>query len=135
MKLMNKTLFAVLALFGVTSGAFGYDFTFNNKTNKPVAVKLNLVASLADFDDMAVVPAGKQHKFSFGGLKSGFCLKQILFGSVAEGSLNQSYPTFVEAEKYTTIAASRYALNVCQSLAFDITEPYGGGLMLQSASE
>lgn len=133
MKFINKTLVAVVALCGITSAAFGYDFTFNNKTNKPIAVKLNLVASLADFDDMAVVPAGKTHTFSFGGLKSGFCLKQIVYGVITQGSANQNYPSFVEAEKYTSVEASKYALNVCQSLAFDITEAYGGGLTLQIA--
>lgn len=135
MKLMNKTLVAVVALCGITNAAFGYDFIFNNKTNKPVAVKLNLAASLADFDDMSVVQPGKTHKFSFGGLKSGFCLKQIVYGALAEGAIKQNYPSFVEAEKYTTVDASKYAVNVCQSLVFDITEAYGGGLSLQKASE
>ena len=135
MKFMNKTLVAVIALCGITNAAFGYDFTFNNKTNKPVAVKLNLVASLEDFDGMAVVQPGKTYTFPFGGLKSGFCLKQIVFGAITQGSANQNYPSFVEAEKYTSIEASKYAVNVCQSLAFDITEAYGGGLTLQSASK
>lgn len=134
MKFMNKTLLAVVALCGVTSAAFGYDFTFNNKTNKPVAVKLNLAASLEDFDGMAVVQPGKPYTFSFTGLKSGFCLKQIVYGAI-QGAVNQNYPSFVEAEKYTSIEASKYAVNVCQSLAFDITEAYGGGLTLQSASK
>ncbi len=61
MKFMNKQLFAVIALFGVTNAAFGYSFTFHNNTSKPVAVKLNLVASMADFDDMAVVMPKVNH--------------------------------------------------------------------------
>ena len=135
MKFMNKQLFAVIALFGITSAAFGYDFTFNNKTKKAVAVKLKLAASLADFDDMAVIQSGTTRKFSFTGLKSGFCLSSVLFGALDTQSLTQNYPSFVEAEKYTTAQASQYSLNVCQSLAFDITEQYGGGLALLSASK
>lgn len=135
MKFMNKQLFAVIALLGVTSAAFGYDFTFNNKTNKAVAVKLKMAASLADFDDMAVIQPGTTRKFSFTGLKSGFCLSKILFGTLANQSLTQNYPSFVEAEKYTTVEASQYSLNACQSLAFDIQEQHGGGLVLFSAGK
>lgn len=135
MKFMNKTLCAVLALVGVTNVAFGYDFSFKNNTKKDVAVKLNLAASLEDFDGSAVVKPGETHKFSFGGLKSGFCLSNISYGALDEGSLNQSYPEFVEAAEYMSISAGQLSMNVCKNLDFDITDVYGGGVTIKRAGE
>ena len=127
MKTVFKQLLAVLALCGLTSTAFGYDFTFNNKTDKAIAVKLNLVASLADFDDMAVVQPGTSYKFAFTGFKSGFCLSKVSFGTIGQQSLTQTYPGFVEAEEYT-VSELR---NVCQNSTFDIVDEPGVGLIIK----
>ncbi len=126
MKFMNKTLVAVVALFGITSAAFGYDFTFKNSSTKPVAVKLNLALSTAIFDDMAIIQPDKEHTFSFTGFKIGFCLKSISYGVLPAGE----YSSFVEAQNYTNVDASHYAAITCRSLTFDITDNYGGGVIV-----
>jgi hypothetical protein len=131
MKIIGKQILAGLALCGFAHAALGYNFTFKNTTDKAVSVKLNLVASLADYDDMTVIQPGTSHKFNFTGFKSGFCLSQVSFGTTRKQSLMQTYPMFVEAEKYVTVEASKYSMNVCKSLTFDIMDVPGVGLTLQ----
>ncbi len=112
MKVMNK-LFAALVLFGMSGAAFAYDFTFNNKTDKAVDVKLGLMGA-AGFWEKTVQPNDKA-TISLEGWWKGYCLHSIY--------LNNE-PTVIS---FTTdegeIIKSRGG--ICKEASFEITEEAG----------
>ncbi len=112
MKIMNK-LFATLVLFGMSSAAFAYDFTFNNKTDKPVHVMIKIgLMSAVGFLEKTVQPNEKA-TISPEGQYKGYCLQSIY--------LNKKQTAF----SFTDEAKQSQVMSNCNNAMFEITEEAG----------
>ncbi len=100
MKVMNK-LFAALILFGMSGAAFGYTFSFNNKTNEPVIVK----AIYANRDwSIAEIEPNERKDFSY---PRPSCLHKV--------SVEGQYMIMDSAASFDNGTS-------CRDLAFDVTK-------------
>lgn len=77
MKLMNKKIFAIVALLSVTGYSFGYNFDITNKTKETLVVKVKPRLGTHQF---GVIEPGKEKVFAFTGLSVGLCLESISVG-------------------------------------------------------
>lgn len=74
MKLMKKTMFALVALLGATGYVFGYDFGVSNKTKDPMIVRLKVKGGGYQYD---VIKPNKRVLFQFLGGDIALCLESI----------------------------------------------------------
>ena len=109
MKLMNIKAVAILALLSVTGYSFGYQFTFSNKTNNSLIVRVK-TAGLGNVEKYALINPNQQEVVNFENI---LCLESLSWAQYDpeekfQGS-NPKFSTFKGKNLMEVVAMGGYS--------------------------
>ena len=110
---MVKKYFYLLLALAIPYTAYGYKFTFANKAEWPVAVRIQLSFPREPWHE-AIIQPDQQHTFDISGRKRSWCIERAQVAFASEDAANNTW----NIETWRDLDLS--GVNMCGDLTYSI---------------